>query len=138
MECSKQPPTHSRRSIHQKMMMICNIYINKYHIPFMPTGAFNICCPRDCVSRHNGVPRVPPLNPSETIELFCFLPIYAIDERTGYVGKLSNIGKVQSAPIAVPRWFVCLDAPQRHLSTPQGDSYPVHALSSDLLEGCCV
>ena len=20
----------------------------------MPTGAFNICCPRDCVSRHNG------------------------------------------------------------------------------------
>ena len=22
--------------------------------PFMPTGAFNICCPRDCVSRHNG------------------------------------------------------------------------------------
>ena len=24
----------------------------------------NICCPRDCVSRHNGAPRVPPLNPS--------------------------------------------------------------------------
>ena len=22
--------------------------------PFMPTVAFNICCPRDCVSRHNG------------------------------------------------------------------------------------
>ena len=22
--------------------------------PFMPTGAFNICCPRDCVSWHNG------------------------------------------------------------------------------------
>ena len=22
--------------------------------PFMPTGAFNICCPTDCVSRHNG------------------------------------------------------------------------------------
>ena len=21
---------------------------------FMPTGAFSICCPRDCVSRHNG------------------------------------------------------------------------------------
>ena len=21
--------------------------------PFMPTVAFNICCPRDCVSRHN-------------------------------------------------------------------------------------
>ena len=25
-----------------------------YFNPFMPTGAFNICCPRDCVSRHNG------------------------------------------------------------------------------------
>ena len=22
--------------------------------PFVPTVAFNICCPRDCVSRHNG------------------------------------------------------------------------------------
>ena len=22
--------------------------------PLMPSGAFNICCPRDCVSRHNG------------------------------------------------------------------------------------
>ena len=21
--------------------------------PFMPTVVFNICCPRDCVSRHN-------------------------------------------------------------------------------------
>ena len=38
--------------------------------PFMPTGAFNICCPRDCVSRHNGgtsgapieEPRVPPVH----------------------------------------------------------------------------
>ena len=22
--------------------------------PFVPAVAFNICCPRDCVSRHNG------------------------------------------------------------------------------------
>ena len=22
--------------------------------PLMPSGSFNICCPRDCVSRHNG------------------------------------------------------------------------------------
>ena len=22
------------------------------YIPFMPTGSFNICCPRDCVSHH--------------------------------------------------------------------------------------
>ena len=31
--------------------------------PFMPTGAFNICCPRDCVSRHNGGASGVPLKP---------------------------------------------------------------------------
>ena len=31
--------------------------------PFMPTGAFNICCPRDCVSRHNGGTSGAPLKP---------------------------------------------------------------------------
>ena len=31
--------------------------------PFMPTGAFNNCCPRDCVSRHNGVTSGAPLKP---------------------------------------------------------------------------
>ena len=39
-------------------------------IPFMPTVAFNICCPRDCVSGHNGGAWVPPLNPSESIVLW--------------------------------------------------------------------
>ena len=34
-------------------------YVN----PFMPTGAFNICCPRDCVSRHNGGTSGAPLKP---------------------------------------------------------------------------
>ena len=29
----------------------------------MPTVAFNICCPRDCVSRHNGGTSVAPLKP---------------------------------------------------------------------------
>ena len=37
--------------------------------PFMPTGAFNICCPRDCVLGIMGEPRVPSLNPSESIVL---------------------------------------------------------------------
>ena len=27
--------------------------------PFMPTVAFNICCPRDCVFRHNGSLGIP-------------------------------------------------------------------------------
>ena len=29
----------------------------------MPSGAFNICCPRDCVSRHNGGTSGAPLKP---------------------------------------------------------------------------
>ena len=29
----------------------------------MPTSAFNICCPRDCVSRHNGGTSGAPLKP---------------------------------------------------------------------------
>ena len=35
----------------------------------LPTVAFNIFCPRDCVSRHNGGIAGAPLNPSETIVL---------------------------------------------------------------------
>ena len=31
--------------------------------PFMPSGAFNICCPRDCDSRHNGGTSGAPLKP---------------------------------------------------------------------------
>ena len=31
--------------------------------PFMPTSAFNICCPRDCVSWHNGGTAGAPLKP---------------------------------------------------------------------------
>ena len=30
---------------------------------FMPTVVFNICCPRDCVSRHNGGTSGAPLKP---------------------------------------------------------------------------
>ena len=38
---------------------ICFCYFN----PFMSTVAFNICCPRDCVSRHNGGTAGVPLKP---------------------------------------------------------------------------
>ena len=37
----------------------CVPFIN----PFMPISAFNICCPRDCVSRHNGGNSGAPLKP---------------------------------------------------------------------------
>ena len=39
-----------------------NVYMTLVN-PFMPTGAFNICCPRDCVSRHNGGTSGAPLKP---------------------------------------------------------------------------
>ena len=35
--------------------------------PFMPTGAFNICCPRDCVSWHNGGTRGSPIMPRDAV-----------------------------------------------------------------------
>ena len=33
------------------------------HNPLMPNGLFNICCPRDCDSRHNGGTSGAPLKP---------------------------------------------------------------------------
>ena len=39
--------------------MFTNCNIN----PFVPTVAFNICCPRDCVSRHKGGTSGAPLKP---------------------------------------------------------------------------
>ena len=35
--------------------------------PFMPTVAFNICCPRDCVSRHNVGTRGVPIMPRDAV-----------------------------------------------------------------------
>ena len=33
--------------------------------PLMPNGVFNICCPRDCVSRHNGGTSGAPIMPTK-------------------------------------------------------------------------
>ena len=38
-------------------------HVNYTINPILPTVAFNICCPRDCVSRHNGGTVGAPLNP---------------------------------------------------------------------------
>ena len=51
----------------------------------MPTVAFNICCPTDCVSRHNGGTAGAPLNPSETIVLW--LPSFN-DDKAHSVGSV--------------------------------------------------
>ena len=39
---------------HLKTPRTSRLYDTERFNPFMPTVAFNICCPRDCVSRHNG------------------------------------------------------------------------------------
>ena len=39
----------------------------------MPNGAFNICCPRDCVSRHNGGTSGAPLKPLRVDSVFRIL-----------------------------------------------------------------
>ena len=61
---------------NDKKESVSNKYITKNYVlelcvfnPLMLSGSFNICCPRDCVSRHNGGTSVPPLNPSESIVL---------------------------------------------------------------------
>ena len=48
-----------------KTTILCTlIHSHRYFVnPLMPTGAFNICCPRDCVSRHNGGTSGAPLKP---------------------------------------------------------------------------
>ena len=38
--------------------------------PLMPSGSFNICCPRDCVSRHNGGTSGAPLKPPRVDSVF--------------------------------------------------------------------
>ena len=46
----------------EKPLRTLNRKVNKFN-PFMPTVAFGICCPRDCVSRHNGGTAGAPLKP---------------------------------------------------------------------------
>ena len=46
--------------------------------PFMPTGAFNICCPRDCVSRHNGGTMGAPLKPLRVDSALRYIRLRAI------------------------------------------------------------
>ena len=50
---------------HNKIIEVQLLHdINVYNVnPFMPTGAFNICCPRDCISRHNRGTAGAPLKP---------------------------------------------------------------------------
>ena len=48
-----------KRIVHTAKIKQNGIMIN----PLMPSGAFNICCPRDCVSRHYGGTSGAPLKP---------------------------------------------------------------------------
>ena len=52
-------PSYPRQNMNNLMVFSIKITFN----PFMPTVASNICCPRDCVSRHNGGTSGAPLKP---------------------------------------------------------------------------
>ena len=54
----KETP-HLQSREHIEGVFIYILFVN----PLMPNGAFNICCPRDCVSRHNGGTSGAPLKP---------------------------------------------------------------------------
>ena len=58
------------KSIHTYMCISTNI-VHKLVVfvfnPLMPSGVFNICCPRDCVSRHNGGTSGAPLMPRDAV-----------------------------------------------------------------------
>ena len=49
--------------ISKNLAMVRRCKQRKHVNPFMPNGAFNMCCPRDCVSRHNGGTSGTPLKP---------------------------------------------------------------------------
>ena len=72
-------PFSGSRETYRGRHIFMYIYIIYIHLfienfnPLMAIGIYSyqflICCPRDCVSRHNGGTSVPPLNPSESIVL---------------------------------------------------------------------
>ena len=55
------------RAVHCQQRLLGKHAPFGYINPFMPTGAFNICCPRDCVSRHNGGTRGAPIMPRDAV-----------------------------------------------------------------------
>ena len=66
----------------------------------MPTGAFNICCPRDCVSRHNGGTSGVPLKPLRDDSAL----IYSTDRLEGsalavYIEKNKLFRLIESVPV---------------------------------------
>ena len=73
--------------------------------PFMPTGAFNICCPRDCVSRHNGGTSGAPLNP------------FRVDSA---LRALSSLGGLRGAPEVLPLCRETQSLGQQMLNAPVG------------------
>ena len=54
--------------------------------PFMPTVAFNICCPRDCVSRHNGGTAGAPLKPPRDDSALRSCQSFCCDEACRTIG----------------------------------------------------
>ena len=97
----------------------CRIYIN----PFISTVAFNICCPRDCVSRPNGGTAGAPLKPlrddSALRTLSSLRGLRGTPEvpplcRETSVSRTANVGTLEcwnlmSPVIKAPGFFVYID-----------------------------
>ena len=79
--------------------VMCRVHQPTLHInPFVPTVAFsqlssNMCCPRDCVSRHNGGTSGAPIMSRDVVS------------RTANVERTVNGGDAQMEEM--PKWRRC-------------------------------
>ena len=71
--------------------------------PFLPTVAFNICCPSDCVSRHNGGTAGAPLKPLRDDSALRALSSPRGSQSLGQQMLNATVGKNVSLPGVFPR-----------------------------------
>ena len=107
-------------NIRQSCYMLSRLYYIDDN-PFMPTGAFNICCPRDCVSRHNGgnlpleiYTRLDKTNPRRGSR-----PSAQLEPPTRPTSKPNFKGILKSHGTKLP----CHHDVERHQATPDRNNY---------------
>ena len=74
--------------------------------PLMPNGAFNICCPRDCVSRHNtgtsGAPLKPLRDDSALKALSSLRGLRGVPEAPPLCREMQSLGQqMLNAPVGI-------------------------------------
>ena len=80
--CCMDLPQHKLEALWSRFAWASLIYAGLIN-PCMPTVAFNICCPRGCVSRHNGGTSGAPLKPLRDDSALRAVSRTANVERTG-------------------------------------------------------